>query len=181
MKIYTKTGDDGSTSLFRGDRVAKDHLRIRVYGTLDELNALLGITLSLGGLEKSLEKNILKIQNELFTLGAELATPRGKEIGIELIQDSHIKALETQMDEMEKNLLPLKNFILPGGHPCSAYLHFARTVCRRAERELITLHRSETCRETVLQYLNRLSDYFFMAARFQNYSSKIKDTPWSSK
>jgi len=181
MKIYTKTGDDGSTALFRGDRVAKDHLRIRVYGTLDELNALLGVLLSYPELEKSLNKDLSQIQSDLFTLGAELATPRGLSVGIDLIQEPQITHLEKRMDEMEKNLSPLKNFILPGGHICSSYLHLARTVCRRTERELITLHRTEICREEVLKYINRLSDYFFMAARFQNHSLEINDTPWTPK
>lgn len=179
MKIYTKKGDEGQTGLFGGDRVSKDHLRIRSYGTLDELNAVLGLALAtnLSG-DASLSARLLRLQGELFQLGAELATPRGKTVSTDLIGDSHVLQMEKEIDEMEKGLAPLKSFILPGGAPLSAQLHFARTVSRRAERELVVLHRAEPLRAEVLQYANRLSDYLFVAARYANHLAGTSDIPW---
>ncbi|MBC7690520.1 MAG: cob(I)yrinic acid a,c-diamide adenosyltransferase [Methylotenera sp.] len=180
MKIYTKSGDSGQTGLFGGDRVPKDHLRIRSYGTLDELNSVLGIVLTDSTLADPLKNRLLRIQGELFQVGAELATPRGKEISIQLIEEVQVLSLETEIDEMEAKLEPLKTFILPGGSSGSAQLHFARTVSRRAERELVILHRAEPLRPVLLQYVNRLSDYFFVCARYANHTAGVKDVPWVS-
>lgn len=179
MKIYTKQGDAGQTGLYGGLRVPKDHLRIQTYGTLDELNAILGWSLSDSPLSPDLRTRLLRIQGELFQLGAELATPRDKEVGIALIEDAQIEVLEKEIDEMESRLEPLKTFILPGGAPGSGRLHVARTVSRRAERELVGLHRTEPVRNTVLQYMNRLSDYLFVCARLANVEAGTKDTPWN--
>ncbi len=178
MKIYTKGGDTGETSLRGGVRVPKDELRIRSYGTLDELNAVIGLALTESSIPKDVQKALLRVQAELFQLGAELATPRGKNPGMALIEQSHVEALEKEIDTMENEMSPLKTFILPGGSRPSALLHLARTVSRRAERELVTLNRAEPLRNEVLQYVNRLSDYFFVNARFMNHCSKVNDIPW---
>ena len=121
---------------------------------------------------------IQRLQDELFQLGAELATPRGKKVPSALIEDSHVEMMEHEIDEMETHLPALKNFILPGGTPLSATIHFARTVSRRAERELTSLNRAEPCRPVVLRYMNRLSDYLFVCARFANHLAAVPDTPW---
>ena len=182
MKIYTKTGDTGETSLFGGARVPKDDLRIRTYGTLDELNASLGVVLSnpASSIPQVTHQRLLRIQSELFQLGAELATPRGKNTGIHLIEVLEIGALETEIDEMEAELKPLKSFILPGGSLASTQVHLARTISRRAEREMITLHRAEPLRATTLEYLNRLSDYLFVSARYINLKAGIEDISWNA-
>jgi len=182
MKIYTKQGDSGETGLFGGGRVPKDDLRIRTYGTIDELNAVLGLVLAeiVNCVEVSGKLNapLIRIQRELFQLGAELATPRGREVPTTLIQSSQIEAMEREIDEMEGVLPPLKNFILPGGGKVASALHLARTICRRAERDLISLNRAEPQRPIVLQYVNRLSDYLFVVARFANHLQNVADTPW---
>ncbi|MBS1961407.1 MAG: cob(I)yrinic acid a,c-diamide adenosyltransferase [Bdellovibrionales bacterium] len=170
MKIYTKKGDQGETGLFGGDRVPKDHLRIRAYGTLDELNAALGLVTG--------DARVRRIQGELFQLGAELATPRGKTASVALVDLAEVRALETEIDAMEKLLSPLTHFILPGGTPAASYLHVARTICRRAEREIVILHRAEPLRPVVLEYVNRLSDYLFVAARAANHAAGVADVPW---
>lgn len=186
MKIYTKTGDEGSTGLYGGERVSKDHFRIHTYGTLDELNASIGYVISAlrshgfaspaAGLK--LSGRLVRVQGELFMLGAELATPRNRETKSKLVEDTDIALLESEIDEMETALQPLKNFILPGGSMEGASLHVARTICRRGERDLISLNRAEPVRGQVLRYINRLSDYLFVAARWINHESKIEDTPW---
>lgn len=177
MKIYTKTGDTGETGLWGGARVPKDDLRIRTYGTVDELNAAVGIVLAEGP-GPILAPRLIRIQGELFRLGAELATPRGKNVATALVEDEDISLQEREIDEMEKTLPPLKTFILPGGHRAAACLHLARTICRRAERELVTLNRAEPQRALAIQYLNRLSDYLFVAARFANHQAGVVDVPW---
>jgi cob(I)alamin adenosyltransferase len=178
MKIYTKKGDGGDTGLYGNVRVPKDDLRIRTYGTLDELNAQLGLTLCEANLPSPLPTSLLRIQGELFQLGAELATPRGKATGIRLVEQPEIEALEHEIDAMEARLTPLKTFVLPGGSRASALLHLARTVCRRAERELVSLNRGEPQRAQTIQYLNRLSDYLFVCARFANHAAGVADVPW---
>ncbi|MGZ3699981.1 MAG: cob(I)yrinic acid a,c-diamide adenosyltransferase [Bdellovibrionota bacterium] len=178
MKIYTKKGDAGETSLYGGTKVSKDDLRIRTYGTLDELNASLGLVLAETGVPAELAGRLLRVQGELFQLGAELATPRGKSTTTRLIELPEVERLENEIDAMEASLEPLKTFILPGGSRLSALLHLARTVSRRAERELVTLHRAETQRPAVLQYVNRLSDYLFVTARAANHAAKTADVPW---
>jgi cob(I)alamin adenosyltransferase len=178
MKIYTKGGDTGETGLFGGSRVPKDDLRIRAYGTLDELNAVLGVTLAEPGISAEIQNRLLRLQGELFQLGAELATPRGKKISLTLIDLAQVEQMEKEIDEMEALLQPLKSFILPGGGKGGALTHLARTISRRAERELVTLHRAEPVRAAVLQYMNRLSDYLFVTARYLNHTMGIQDIPW---
>ena len=178
MKIYTKGGDRGETSLVGGVRVPKDAHRIQVYGTLDELNAILGMAISADVLSLSLKKSFVRIQSELFQLGAELATPSGQKIRNSLVDETHVSKLEIEIDEMEADLKPLSHFILPGGTLGSSWSHLARTVSRRAERELVTLHHHEQVREEALRYVNRLSDFFFVAARFTNHLQGVADVPW---
>jgi cob(I)alamin adenosyltransferase len=178
MKIYTKRGDEGQTGLFGGERVSKDNLRIRAYGTLDELNAFLGLAQSELAVGSALQDRLGGIQAELFQLGAELATPRGGKLGVEPLDESAIALLEQEIDRMEAELPPLKNFILPGGSRGASLLHVARTVSRRAEREMVSLNRAEPLRPPVLQYINRLSDFLFVAARWVNFSSGVNDVPW---
>ncbi len=179
MKIYTKTGDDGETSLFAGGRVRKDHLRVSVYGTLDEANSALGFALTL--LPTSLNEvasELLQIQNELFVVGAELATPDPARLKMPLVSEKEIERLELAIDQMESKLPALKSFVLPGGSAASAYLHIVRTIVRRAERQLIELHLSGETRPVVEKYLNRLSDYLFVVCRFVNHLLQVSETPW---
>jgi cob(I)alamin adenosyltransferase len=186
MKIYTKKGDSGQTGLFGGARVAKDHLRIQAYGTLDELNAVLGLALaaaeaSAKPLNPEFRARLGKIQSELFQLGCELATPSGKSAGIRLLSDAEVSRLEQEIDAMESELSPLQTFVLPGGSVASGHLHLARTVCRRAERALVSLHHEEPQRELPLRYVNRLSDYLFVAARLANRHLGVADVPWHAE
>ncbi|MBC7385974.1 MAG: cob(I)yrinic acid a,c-diamide adenosyltransferase [Cryobacterium sp.] len=182
MKIYTKHGDQGETALFGGTRVPKDHLRIQAYGTLDELNASIGMAVT--EMEShlvevsALHPELIRIQGEIFQLGAELATPNGIKVSTALLGSEATRALEMSIDRMEAGLPALQTFILPGGTKLSATLHLARTICRRAERELVILHHSETMRPGALEYLNRLSDYLFVASRHANFSAKVADRPW---
>jgi cob(I)alamin adenosyltransferase len=180
MKIYTKTGDRGDTGLFGGPRVSKDAPRIEAYGTVDELNSVLGIVrtfLESGDVDALLER----IQNELFSLGAQLATPNPTAHQTALIASSQIAALEKAIDRYEAGLEPLRQFILPGGTPAAAQLHLARTVCRRAERRLVTLvsDSAEPIAEELMIYLNRLSDLLFVLAREVNRAAGQVDVPWS--
>jgi cob(I)alamin adenosyltransferase len=182
MKIYTKTGDKGETGLIGGVRIAKDDLRISTYGTLDELNACLGMVLAQGSqVPPRLGAELLTVQAELFQLGAELATPEGQKAMMAVVQIDDITKYEQSIDAMEATLAPLKNFILPGGNQAGAGLHFARTVCRRAERLVVTLAKSVPIRNEVVVYLNRLSDYLFVAARYTNAQASIEDTPWKPR
>ena len=180
MKIYTKKGDTGETGLYGGQRVAKDHLRIKAYGALDELNAELGMVLADAALVPDVRPRLLRIQNELFQLGSELATPPGKKLPIEALQDSQTQLLEREIDEMESSLSPLTQFILPGGSRRGAALHQARTTSRYAEREIIALHHVEEVRSEVLRYVNRLSDYFFVCARYQNFRDGEPEVAWQA-
>lgn len=184
MKIYTKGGDAGQTSLFGGERVSKDNLRIQAYGTLDELNAALGTALveypGASVPDSALLSRITRIQNELFQLGAELATPPGKKIPMLLISMDAVERMEKEIDEMESKMQPLKQFILPRGTHLSAHLHLSRTISRRAEREIVSLAKHEEIRSDVLKYINRLSDYLFVSARFANHVCGVKDEPWVS-
>lgn len=187
MKIYTKKGDEGQTSLYGGERVSKDSQRISAYGTLDELNASIGWVLAHRKNQNELSSEsllttaLLRIQGELFQLGAEMATPRGKTVASALILSEHIETLEKEIDWMESSLTPLKTFILPGGSESASRLHLARTISRRAEREFVTHHRAEPLRAEALQYMNRLSDYLFVAARFANHEAQVSDVLWISK
>jgi cob(I)alamin adenosyltransferase len=180
MKIYTKTGDDGTTGLFGADRVPKDHLRIDAYGTVDELNATLGICLAQPQMEsfEPLKSTLDRIQNELFVAGGDLASPTETTYPVPRIQMQHILQLEQEIDVLDADLSPLKTFILPAGHPIAAHLHLCRTVTRRAERICVALNRQEALSSPIVQYLNRLSDYFFTAARWANAKSNTPEIPW---
>jgi cob(I)alamin adenosyltransferase len=181
-RIYTRTGDDGSTALGGGQRVAKDAPRIAAYGTVDELNSQLGAALA-AGLEPRLRAALTAIQNELFHLGSDLCVlEEDKErLPVPRVEERHVVALERLMDELQAELTPLENFILPGGAPGAAQLHVARTVCRRAERRVVTLGRSERVGEWTLRYLNRLSDALFVMARYENRKKGVADVLWNSR
>lgn len=180
MKIYTKTGDRGETALFGGERVPKDAMRIEAYGSVDELNSLLGVIQSAGP-EKVLASIIQKLQNQLFELGADLATPIAHHSPlIPRIKLSHAKGLEKFIDRLESELPPLKSFILPGGGVIASHLHLARTVCRRAERTVVRLSRNEDIGDAVIVYLNRLSDLLFVMARFAAVRSGTDEVKWVS-
>jgi cob(I)alamin adenosyltransferase len=181
MKIYTKTGDDGTTGLFGGGRVKKASSRVEAYGTVDELNATLGVARA-SGLEPRTEEVLAHVQVELFTLGAELACVPGKEakLAMPLLAPADSERLELAIDEVEAGLPDLQSFILPAGCPQAAALHFARTVCRRAERALLALDDAPARSELVI-YLNRLSDLLFVLARRANSHEKVADVPWAPR
>lgn len=177
MKVYTRTGDDGTTGLFGGGRVRKDHARIAAYGTVDETNALVGLARAEEGAD-ALTAMLERIQGDLFVVGADLATPADAKPAVPRISAAEIEALEHDIDRMEEDLDPLKTFILPGGCRRASALHVARTVCRRAEREVVAAAESEAIAGTVAIYLNRLSDLLFVAARWANHHAGVPDTPW---
>ena len=183
MKIYTKTGDSGETGLFGGGRIPKDSLRVAAYGEVDELNAALGLARALDPQEFA-DTLLQRIQRDLFTIGAELATSDPDKLhkalsrGGAVIGESDVAALEDAIDGHESRLEPLKNFILPGGAPKAAALHFARTVCRRAERVVVALSRHEQISPAILRYLNRLSDLLFVLARAANAHAGRPDVKW---
>jgi cob(I)alamin adenosyltransferase len=180
MKIYTKTGDRGDTGLF-GDarRVSKASSRVSAYGEIDELNSVIGLVLT-EPFDAAISTLLTHVQSRLFDVGAELATvPDSKvELGIPLVDDAEIGQLELAIDETEKELAPLKTFVLPGGSRAAAYLHLARTVCRRAERAMVALAAAEPVRPEALRYVNRLSDALFVFARLANHRAGIADVPW---
>ena len=181
MKIYTKTGDQGITSLLGGVRVPKSDLRIDAYGTIDELNSYVGL---LRDQEVNLSRaDILKeIQDRLFTIGADLATVPGKDkVKKPDLHAEDIQMLEHQMDGMEADLPPLTAFILPGGHQSVSFCHLARTVCRRAERLAVELASYEQVNEMVIQYLNRLSDYFFVLGRKMAQELEVEEVTWKPR
>ncbi len=179
-KIYTKTGDDGTTALFDGLRVQKDDPRVALFGEVDEINACVGLaTAQLKTEEAGLQENLFDVQRDLFALGARLANPQDKKQKDKAdFGEDRIIRLETQIDEMDASLKPMTNFILPGGSAAAAALHLARTVCRRAERTLVTFHHHIPVNEIYLRYLNRLSDYLFVAARYANKLEETDDIPW---
>lgn len=181
-KIYTRTGDDGTTALGSRRRVPKDAWRVQAYGTVDELNAVLGVALA-HGLSPRLAQVVPAIQNELFHLGSDLCFPEEDKIEFQIpqMEARHIDALEALIDELSAAVGPLQNFILPGGSAASAHLHLARTVCRRAEREVITLAREEGVGPYVLPYLNRLSDALFVMARYENLQAGVPEPLWNSR
>jgi cob(I)alamin adenosyltransferase len=182
VKIYTKTGDRGETGLFGGARVSKASARVAAYGDVDELNSVLGVALAHGS-DKEVASLLSTIQSELFDLGAELACTPTKQVdvGVPLLSDEHVEVLERAIDRFESDLPPLKSFVLPGGVPEAAYLHMARTVCRRAERKLVALATAEGVRDVVLRYLNRLSDLLFVLARHANHREGRPDVPWKGR
>ncbi|MFN3979198.1 MAG: cob(I)yrinic acid a,c-diamide adenosyltransferase [Caldilinea sp.] len=178
-KIYTKKGDAGQTSLGGGQRVPKDHLRVTAYGTVDELNSQIGVALAIG-LCQELTTVLAEIQNELFDLGSDLAFVEEDKAVYKLpqIEARHIERLEDLIDEMTAALGPLENFILPGGSMGAAQLHVARTVCRRAERDVAALAREEAIGANALAYLNRLSDALFVMARYENFMKGVAEPLW---
>jgi len=179
VKIYTKKGDKGKTSLFGGERVPKDSVRIEAYGTLDELNSTIGLCRSMNPV-REVDRILEGVQNDLFTLGADLASPIGLEKkGIKRIQNSDVSRLEKQIDKIEEILEPLQHFILPGGSRTAAMLHFARTVCRRAERTVVRLEKEVDIGKHPVIYLNRLSDLLFMLARWVNSLSGTSERQWN--
>lgn len=178
MKIYTRTGDRGDTSLFGGQRVPKDALRIEAYGTADELNSVIGMVRA-DNAEPALDATLERVQDELFVLGADLATPRSLEKkGVRRITRTEADRLEREIDTFEAGLKPLKSFILPGGSPVAARMHFARTVCRRAERIVVRLSRNEDIGDDIIIYLNRLSDLLFVLARYANHTARVPEVKW---
>jgi len=182
MKIYTKTGDDGTTGLFGGRRVPKTDLRVEAYGTVDELNAVLGLALATGEGPGELRDLMLELQRELFVLGSDLATPPGEEASyVPRVQAASVEALERAIDDAEAGLAPLKNFILPGGSPLAAHLHHARTVCRRAERATVALAAREEIGAVPVRYLNRLADLLFVLARAANRAAGAAETEWAPR
>ncbi len=176
MKIYTKTGDQGQTSLFSGLRVSKDHPLIEAYGTVDELNSVLGVLCSSSQIPNN--SWIKSLQNDLFTLGADLATPFLEKKTIERIGLSHIETYEQCIDDMDKQLPKLTCFILPGGTHEAGFAHLARTICRRAERLCWPLHESKTINPNIPVFLNRLSDFLFVYARYVNHHNNVQDIEW---
>lgn len=188
-KVYTKFGDKGQTMLVDGSTTAKDDLRVRCYGQIDELNAVIGmLRLELSREPKpgkdsnfasTLDAQLGTIQQELFNLGAELATPGFEDDGKRpCVQDRHIERLESQIDQHNESLEPLKSFILPGGGPAASAAHVARTVCRRCEREMVALTGHATLREQTLKYVNRLSDYFFTVSRSVSRNFAYSEVLW---
>jgi cob(I)alamin adenosyltransferase len=181
MKIYTKTGDTGLTSFLSGNRAPKNHIRIEAYGSVDELNSFIGLLRS-QDLDENSKETLFYIQNKLFSIGSNLASDENKK-GIELpkITDDDIQILEQEMDKMEEELTPLKNFIIPGGHQAVGISHICRSVCRRAERRCVELSLESTVDLEILKFLNRLSDYFFMLSRFLCLYYKVEENYWINK
>lgn len=185
MKIYTKTGDKGTTALFGGTRVPKHHLRIESYGTVDELNSYIGLIKD-QAIDNDTKNALIKVQHDLFTLGAMLATPPEKEtlksgkerLNIPKVTESSIQFLEDEMDFMNTKLPQMTHFILPGGHTTVSFCHIARCVCRRAERLSVSLSEEEEINSDVLKYLNRLSDYLFVLARKLSQDLSAEEVKW---
>ncbi|WP_455375045.1 cob(I)yrinic acid a,c-diamide adenosyltransferase [Kaarinaea lacus] len=173
-KIYTRTGDKGTTGLSDGSRVTKDNIRICTIGTVDELNSTIGLILSCP-LDEPVKQLLTDVQHKLFNIGGELSLP-----GYALIDETNVTWLEDQLDALNANLAPLKDFILPGGTTAAAYCHLARSICRRAERELVSLKSGEDVSDPVLQYINRLSDFLFVLARHINKQENHPDVLWDA-
>lgn len=181
-RVYTRSGDDGTTGLGGGQRVGKDSARIETYGTVDELSSVIGAAIA-QGLEPRLAAALARIQNELFNLGSDLCILEEDkpQMPVPVVEERHVTALEELMDQLQEELAPLENFILPGGSPGAAQLHVARTVCRRAERLAVHLSREEAVGPFVVRYLNRLSDALFVMARYENLKRGIPDVLWNSR
>lgn len=174
-KIYTRTGDDGTTGLGDGSRINKDSLRVDAMGDVDELNSIIGIMLT-EDMSDILVRALIQIQHDLFNVGGEICIP-----GYVILQKVRIDDLEKMIDALNDDLTPLKEFILPGGTKAAAYCHLARTVCRRAERKLVELHRNEKVTDISLQYLNRLSDLLFVMCRTINKQAGVSDVLWKNE
>ncbi len=181
MKIYTKTGDTGSTGLFGGKRVLKSDIRIEAYGTVDELNSHMGLLRDLA-VNKIREDFIIAIQNKLFVIGSMLAVEPGNDkVKVPSISEADVQELEKAIDALEEKLPPMKNFILPGGHIDVSHCHIARCVCRRAERRVVNLFHEEPGDHTIIHFLNRLSDYLFVLSREMSRALGVVETPWISE
>jgi cob(I)alamin adenosyltransferase len=186
-KLYTRTGDDGTTGLFSGERVGKDHPRIAAYGTIDELNACVGLAVTACDPARPVHERFIAIlgavQSRLFDLGADLATPTGAkhESKVERITPEHVSHAEAVIDEIDGANPPLRHFVLPGGTELAARLHLARTVCRRAERLMIALGRDESINDQAVIYVNRLSDLLFAMARRANADAGVPDVEWMAR
>jgi cob(I)alamin adenosyltransferase len=181
MKIYTKTGDKGQTTLIGGTRVPKHHIRIESYGTVDELNSWIGL-INDQAIDQESKTILSEIQDRLFTIGSSLASdPEKSKMKIPDLHDSDIELLENQIDKMNEVLPEMRHFILPGGHTTISYCHLARCVCRRAERNVIHLHETEYVNEMVIVYLNRLSDYLFVLARYITHQLKVNEIAWKAR
>jgi len=181
MKIYTKTGDGGETGLFGGERVSKNAIRIEAYGTIDELNAFIGLTI-IEVSDKSVKDLLQKIQNWLFSIGADLATPddeKTKKLNVFRTPEEYYLHLEKEIDKYESKLYKLRNFILPGGTKGAALLHICRTIARRAERKVVALNSTVKIGKNIIIFLNRLSDLFFVLARFDNTINDTPDIKWN--
>jgi cob(I)alamin adenosyltransferase len=182
-KIYTRTGDDGTTALGSGERVAKNDLRVEAYGTVDETNAAIGLARTqLAAGEEGVDARLARIQNDLFDLGADLCVPRERAKAARAplrITETQVERLEREIDDMNEALQPLRSFVLPGGSPAAAALHVARTVCRRAERIMVALaaEPDEPVNRAALKYVNRLSDFLFVASRYVNDRGR-RDVLW---
>jgi len=179
MRIYTKSGDLGQTGLIGGDRVGKDHVRVEAVGAIDEFNAALGIARLHP--DAYFDPWLESLQNRLFDVGAEVATPTDSRFYRIATDETQVTALEASIDEMTAELEPLRNFILLGGSALAAHLHSCRTLCRRAERAVLRLHRQEPVADVTLRYLNRLSDWFFTAARYANHRAGVAETVWKQE
>ena len=177
MKIYTKKGDKGQTSLIGGKRVAKHHIRIEAYGTVDELNSYIGLLLCFKN-DSANKKVLSEIQDRLFTIGSLLASAPGSKMMVPDLIQSDVEMIENSIDRMNEKLSPLKSFILPGGNEQIAHIHIARCVCRRAERLIVKVNLKEPLEPLIIEYINRLSDYLFTLARFAAYQSKTSEIEW---
>jgi len=180
-KVYTRTGDAGTTALGGGQRVRKDALRIECYGTVDELNSVIGVAVA-AGVDARLAAMLARIQNELFHLGSDLCILEEdkQRMPVPRVEQRHVDRLEQDIDALQEDLAPLENFILPGGSVGAAHLHVARTVCRRAERLLVALAAQETVGAHTVMYLNRLSDLLFVMCRAENRAKGVDDVTWDS-
>jgi len=180
MKIYTKKGDGGQTSLFGGSKVSKDDIRIEAYGTTDELNAFVGQLIATVDLQE-VTNLLTRVQNNIFVIGSMLSMPANVQFDIPQIKEDDIVRLEKEIDSMDKSLEPLKNFILPSGSNSISLCHICRTVARRSERRVVALEQSEPINPLIKKYLNRLSDYFFVLARYVAANSGVTETIWKPK
>jgi cob(I)alamin adenosyltransferase len=178
MKIYTKSGDKGKTSLFGGERVSKDALRIEAYGTIDELNSEIGVVRAMKP-ARDIDLILDHIQRDLFLLGADLATPRTKDRKkVPRVEPGNVEQIERTIDRLDSSLEPLQQFVLPGGSRIAAEIHIARAICRRAERRVVELSRKNDIGSTLLVYINRLSDLLFVMARYVNKEEKVEEVKW---
>lgn len=181
-KVYTRTGDDGTTALGAGQRVAKDSRRVEAYGTVDETNSAIGVAMA-AALDPVLQEELRQIQNDLFHVGSDLCVTESDKAArpVPRVEARHVERLERLIDRLSEDLPPLENFVLPGGSAGAALLHVARAVCRRAERVVVSLSREEPVGDSVIVYLNRLSDALFVMARWENRQKGVPDVLWDSR